>query len=360
MAKKPQALYLDNIETSASFHSAPNVNNIKASEPSEEKKLSIALKSLDYYKTLTDNISKTLLLCTTIDDIVFGDRASKLLGCGTKILIDNSGTIISANFCRQRVCPMCQRRRSLKVCAEFHRIMQYLGCSWLHLVLTVPNCSASELPNLLDTMQVCASRLFGMEFIKKAFKGIARCTEVTYNKNSDTYHPHFHCLVAVNKSYFTSRYYVKIEELRRVWTVLVQADQNGIKVKNRNDKWIMEQIQGFDPDSEILYQCCISKADEGSIPEVAKYAVKPLDIDLEGFELYEPLHNIFYALHGRRLIQTYGTVAAAARSLRVDFDTMDDCEADELPTLDKTNVRYYNWDRLQGKYIADGHPFKTP
>lgn len=355
MTKKAKPPYLDTIETSARVQSSPDVNKIKASELSDEKKLSIALKSMDYYKSLTDNISKTLLLCTTIDDFVFGDRASKLLGCGTKIFMDNSGTIVSANFCRQRVCPMCQRRRSLKVCAEFHRIMEYLDCAWLHLVLTVPNCSASELSDLLDTMQICASRLFGMEFIKKAFKGIARCTEVTYNKNSDTYHPHFHCLVAVNKSYFTSRYYIKLDELRRIWTVLVQSAQNGIKVKNRGDKWIMEQIEGFDPDIEILFQCCISKADEGALPEIAKYCVKPLDIDLQGYDLYEPLHNIFYALHGRRLIQTYGTISAAARSLRVDFDTLDDDGLDEASELDRTNVRCYNWNRQQCKYVVGGH-----
>ena len=38
---------------------------------------------------------------------------------------------------------------------------------------------------------------------------IARKLEITYNKERDDYHPHFHVLITVNKSYFTDKdYYI--------------------------------------------------------------------------------------------------------------------------------------------------------
>lgn len=346
MAKSAKPLYLDTTETSAGIDFSPNLNNINASEPSDEKNLYTVLDGLAHYKRLSDNICNTLLLCATADDFVFGDRLQKMLACGTLLQVDDSGKVLSANFCRQRICPMCQRRRSLKIGAEFSELMDSLDCSWLHLVLTVPNCSASELSDLLDTMQICSSRLFSLDCVKKAFKGIARCTEVTYNPLRDDYHPHFHCLIAVNKSYFNSRYYLNIEYIRQLWTVIFCSAQAGYKVKNRADSWIYKQLESFDFDSTVLLQCSITKADNGAVSEIAKYCVKPLDLHLNGFDLYEPLHNIFYALHNRRLVQTYGIIKETFSALGVDIDTFPEDEN----TLDRTNVRYYNYNRRKGGY----------
>ena len=48
----------------------------------------------------------------------------------------------------------------------------------------------------------------GRKEVKSIVKGYIRKLEVTYNsdmssKSYDTYHPHFHVVIAVNKSYFT-------------------------------------------------------------------------------------------------------------------------------------------------------------
>lgn len=342
---------LDNIETSCQSEFSPTLNNINGFELQNNDKLSIALGSLTYYKTLTDRICNTLILGAGTDDFVFTDRARKMLECGTKISIDdNSGTIISANFCRLRICPMCQRRRSLKVGAEFHRIMDDLSCSWVHLVLTVPNCSSDMLSNLLDTMQIVSSRLFRYAPIKKAFNGLFRCTEITYNSYRGDYHPHFHCLVAVDKSYFTSRKYIKADIVRRVWTALMTACQSGVDVRRKSDKWIDEYISTFD--DSLLYQIHMRKADSSAVAEVAKYCVKPLDIGLSGHALYEPLCNIFFALHSRRLIQTYGNVRESAHKLRIDLEEccIDATFEDAENRLDRTNVRHYNWNRHTSSY----------
>ena len=199
-AKRP---YLDTIETSCQTENLSVCSHINDFGTSDEKKLYIAVDSLAYYKKLTENISKCLLLGAGTDDFIFTDRAKKMLHCGTSVSLNNSGTIVSANFCRLRICPMCQRRRALKVGAEMHRILDNIDGSWLHLVLTVPNVDFAKLSDLLDRMYTASSRLFRYGAVKKAFNGVARFTEITYNYSTDNYHPHFVCLVAVVKSYFS-------------------------------------------------------------------------------------------------------------------------------------------------------------
>ena len=342
-----ERLYLDTIETSCQTENSSDCSYINAFQTSEHEKLYIAIGSMTYYKTLTERISSCLLLGAGLDDFVFTDRARKMLNCGTQITLDNSGTIISANFCRLRICPMCQRRRALKTGAEVFRIMEHINSSWVHLVLTVPNCEFHQLSDLLDTMYTVSSRLFRYKPFKKAFNGIFRFTEITYNYSADNYHPHFHCLISVDNSYFTSRKYIKSETVRLVWTALMNSALNGDDVRRKSDDWINEYIETFN--DELLYQIHMKKADNSAVAEVAKYCVKPLDIGLSGSALFEPLHNIFYALHGRRLVQTYGNVRDVARLLKVDLNSDSNDESEENQ-LDRTNVRCYTWNRKRSCY----------
>jgi hypothetical protein len=71
------------------------------------------------------------------------------------------------------------------------------------------------------------------------------------------------------------------------------------------------------------------------------------------------LEVIYKALHGRRLVQTYGVIKEASQALRVELDTMDENIVSDLSdsnSLDKTNVRLYNWDRTFSKYVLSVAP----
>ena len=361
------APFLDTIETSCTNEFSPNLNDINTFQTSELENVYIDLSNFEYYKKQADNICSCLFSHAPAfigggyvmednegnthyfekilsSESPLRNKAFLIEGCGTRLGFDNEGVLKSANFCRLRICPMCQRRRALKVASEFDRIMKHLDCSWIHLVLTVPNCKDFQLSHLLDTMQTCSSRLFRLNFVKKAFKGIARCTEVSYNSKSDEYHPHFHCLVAVNKSYFTSRDYIQILKLRKYWTVIVNQAFIGVNVRAKSDSYFDMLVDDFS-DDQIVYQCHIGKANDKAVAEIAKYCVKPLELALTGTALYKPLEVIYYALHSRRLVQMYGTIAESARELRVDLDTIED-DAD----LDNNQLHIYNWDCTRKKY----------
>ena len=255
-------------------------------------------------KLKTEVISKLML-----SSELLADRGRKLCECGTFIGFNSNEnenlSVTSANFCRQRLCPMCQRRRSLRTYSAVSKVYELAnktGYQFLHVVLTVPNCPAAALNKTCDFLFKQSSLLFrksddvhtkaackGNEDIKKlrrniknSFKGVFRALEITFNDKLSidhpfAFHPHLHCLVAVRKSYFTSRDYISHEKLKKVWGTLT-----GI-----------ENVQVFI--GRVTDQCA-------SIAEVAKYAVKPFKGDVT-VEVLETLHK---ALFNRRLVQTFG------------------------------------------------------
>lgn len=222
----------------------------------------------------------------------------------------------------------------MKTFSDFSRIYAELrNFAFLHLTLTVPNVPESELAETIDYMNKCSTRLFKIAECKKAFKGIARCLEVTYNSNTITFHPHFHCLVAVAKSYFTSRDYIKHSRIVDLWSALWHHRFE--EFRRLKDEVIYTWTLSLR--KEDLLQCNIKKADEGALPEIAKYAVKPLDLNLPIAERGSVLQALYIALKGRRLIQTYGEIRRAAKELKIDLNA--DCARE----LDTNAVRRYNW-----------------
>lgn len=248
-------------------------------------------------------------------------RGLKMEDCGKYIKLGADDTenitISAASFCRQRLCPLCQYRRSLKTYATMRRVSDTLtakGFVFLHVVLTVKNIDEDGLSAVLDAMQRNSSRMF-KDSLLEAFKGILRCTEVTYNAHFDSYHPHFHCLVAVNPSYFTSRDYVSRAAMVSLWRKYARLD--------------------YDP------QVWIERADDGALAEVSKYAVKPFDHDIRNPEQERHVYEVFdRCLGGRRLLQSYGNIRETLATLRV---SLEDDESDDAAELDTVGEFLYNY-----------------
>lgn len=334
---------LDNIETSYQPPKIPKSFNINAyGFDSLELLYNFDdIKSMHFYKVLS--YETAISLYDFADRFTLGERAEKMLVCGNRIGYDENNKIVFANFCRQRLCPLCQRRRSLRVFSGFCRVLEQLSeFKFLHLVLTVPNCEPDSLGYTLDIMQKLSSRLFRLPPLKRAFKGIARCTEVSYNKKTDTFHPHFHCLVCVAKSYATSRDYVRHKDLRRWWSVLW-----GLRDTDRPeripDNAIM--LNEEEVNAKDLLQIFITVADDKALPEIAKYAVKPLEFEASRTERAYVLEKLFEGLHGRRLIQTYGNIKETFAKLNIDPDGDDEDTNGEPTTI-------FNWE-----YSCDTHGF---
>src|SRR5699024_749997 len=88
----------------------------------------------------------------------------------------------------------------------------------IFLTLTTPNVSKNKLENAIKHYNQSFRRLSNRTKFKKVVKGYVRKLEITYNKERDDYNPHFHVLVAVNKSYFKdTKYYISQKEWLNLW-----------------------------------------------------------------------------------------------------------------------------------------------
>lgn len=139
-------------------------------------------------------------------------------------LVDVDGTgelafrLRNAQFCRVRLCPICQWRRSLMWQAKFRRklpgiLADYPKHSFVFLTLTVRNCPLDELRATLAWMGESWKRLT----LRKEFPAVGwvRNVEVTRGAN-DYAHPHFHALLMVAPGYF-SQGYVSQKKWTEIW-----------------------------------------------------------------------------------------------------------------------------------------------
>ena len=124
---------------------------------------------------------------------------------------------------------MCAWRRSLKIFGQVSKVMDHVeenyNYRYIFLTLTVKNSSGEDLKDTLDLMMKSFSKLSRRKVFKKAIKGYFRSLEITYNKEDDTYHPHFHLILAVNKNYFTDdKTYLSQAKWTTLWKESLQVD----------------------------------------------------------------------------------------------------------------------------------------
>ena len=88
----------------------------------------------------------------------------------------------------------------------------------IFLTLTAPNVSAEELNDEIKHYNHSFKKLMERKEVKAIVKGYARKLEITYNEERDDYHPHFHVLIAVDKSYFNNnRLYISRDRWLELW-----------------------------------------------------------------------------------------------------------------------------------------------
>lgn len=246
--------------------------------------------------------------------------------------------IVGFNSCRVRLCPLCAWRRSLKNYWTTTKIVNWLDShqddknvgrfAYLFVTLTVRNCKGSELSAQIDELFAAVKRLYQRKEVKASWKGMVRNLEVTHNvdyasKDFDTFHPHFHCIVAVRPSYF-SHGYISHDRLVELWRDCLGVDYDPVVDIRR--------IRGH----------CGDLTTAGALAECSKYAAKAADyILLDDWDLTcDTVKLLDAALDGRRLIN-YGGIFREVKALL----KLEDCEdgdlvrvGEELPDVDKSEL----------------------
>ncbi|MCL2411540.1 MAG: protein rep, partial [Treponema sp.] len=163
--------------------------------------------------------------------------------------------LIKANFCRVPLCPMCQWRKSLRIYTDVSRIMKiiemrpdYATYVPVFLTLTVKNCSLPNLGETLNTMfdgwnELMRSGELNPKSDGKPIpivKGWFRALEVEYKHKTDEFHPHFHVIMLVERSYFTGKNYKSTADWVQLWRRFAKLDYDPIcdirKTRTSKDK----------------------------------------------------------------------------------------------------------------------------
>lgn len=299
-----------------------DVSSTGKKQPWREKKLANEYLSEAY---VAINPRKTMRLRECANTLVFNVNAD-----GTKKLK-------TMNSCRVRLCPVCGWRRQLKVYYHTMAILDAMekdkhNYAYIFLTLTVKNCSRESLISELDKLMGSWQRFIQRKAVKNVVKGWYRGLEITHNVNPlsdsfDTYHPHFHCLLAVDKNYFKSRDYLSKDDWTRLWKQSLKID--------------------YDPVVDVRR---IKGSTAKAVAEAAKYTVKDSDYIIpDDWDLtVSAVETLDEALDGRRLVAYGGVMKEWHKKLNLDDEVDGDLvhtgeeELDELCSVDKQLIFWWH------------------
>lgn len=277
------------------------------------------LKRLEKKKHQHDFLKQYYLRAFDIANKNAKSSISNFQKCGDYVGIKD-GKIHAANFCKQRYCPICQWRLSRKVYHDINSVIDAVNAQYnvKYILVTLTIRNMDNLAEGITTALQGFKLLFKRREVVKAFKGFLRTLEIT-RSDVGQWHPHIHCICAVEHEYWTETY-IEHSRLVELWQQATGAE--------------------YAPNVDIR----LIKGDiTDAVAEVAKYAVKPFDLTNE-IHKAEILAELIQATYKRRLRSMGGIIKKTAKSIGI---TLEDDEKYEWTDRDIDYV-YYN-----GKYIID-------
>lgn len=290
-----------------------------------------------------------------VDNHYWLARTERMFDCGSVLqyAINTAGErrLYRANFCKDRMCPACQKRRSLVV---FHQVKNVCSAiskdfptyKYLLLTLTVPNVEIEHLPAKISDMAKAWKRLTLRKEFTSAAKGWFRTLEVTYSVKRDDYHPHYHILICVPSGYF-KKTYITQERWLELW-------QHAMK----DDSITQVDVRAIKPNPKKQGSDAISSA----AAEVGKYATKPSDylIKIPCKERYiaveKVVQDLAEGLNRRKLVAFGGIMLDYSKLLKlqdVESDSIDLVNTGEdTNQIDAICTQIFRWNIGINNYIS--------
>ncbi|VPB01469.1 plasmid rolling circle replication initiator protein [Streptococcus pneumoniae] len=255
--------------------------------------------------------------------------------------MDGTKKLYQSYFCKNKLCALCNWRRSMKYSYQASKIVEEAMCRhskarFLFLTLTVRNITGQELNQAMKDILIGFNRLFKYKKVDRNMIGFLRATEVTYSKELDSYHPHLHVLLMVKPGYFRSKDdYLTQEEWTALWRKAMKLDYTPVV-----------DIRAVKADK--------GKGLKGAILETAKYPVKPFDVidektDFTAQEKLQIVDDMLTGLHRKRQIG-FGKLFKDIKK-ELELDDLED--GNLVKTGDNTESRstgreivaIWNWER---------------
>lgn len=289
-------------------------------------------KTNEIFKTekLTERKLKTKNVVDIYErfDKISDSKIERIKHCGDYLLfmVDATKTkrrLASANFCRDKFCPICSKNLAMKNFIALRAVSQWIqnehNKAFIFVTLTAPNVYNYALKDEISRFNKSFNNLLKYNEIKTINKGFVRKLEVTYNKKDKSYHTHFHVLMAVNPSYFINRSYIN------------------------HDKWLSMWQQAMRDDS--ITQVDVRRVKNGvekATLEITKYIAKDND-----YLINDEVFRTFYdALHYKKMI-TYGGLFKDGIKKFKNNELDDYLEIDEV---EWKYLLYFIWNKSKYKF----------
>lgn len=252
-------------------------------------------------------------------DAGFITRAYRMRECAT--IINNKicpecgkSYISSANLCRDRFCPTCAWRLSVRRFANMCDVLDHISNLEQYtagfLTLTVENCKPDQLRMTIEKMTEDFNRLMCRPAIKKNIVGWARSLEVTANTKRFTFHPHFHIIILFDKVIDEGKYNAFFKE---AWKKAARLPYSPIT----DFRLITKPRHDDGGKGSKIYKAVL---------ETFKYAVKSKDMLEMPVGMFRSLVN---ALDGVRMVGYGGLI----RKMRAALNKDEDKEIEEGETI---------------------------
>lgn len=258
--------------------------------------------------------------------------------------------LYKANSCKNRFCPVCAWRKARKDALALSLMMQYIkqqeNKEFIFLTLTTPNVMSDELENEIKRYNNSFRKLIKRKKVGSVIKGYVRKLEITYNKRRDDYNPHFHVLIAVNKSYFTDkRYYISQQEWLDLWrdvTGISEITQVQVqKIRQNNNKELYEMAKYSGKDSDYLINQQVFDAFYKSLKgkqvlvysglfKEAKKKLKNGDLDyLKKIDPTEYIYQIFYIWKQKEYLASELYDLTEQEKRKINYKMIDEIEEEQ-------------------------------
>lgn len=266
------------------------------------------------------------------------NKSERMYYCGSFLAYEvnkrGEKRLIKTSTCYVRLCPMCMWRRALKAYREMRIVYSYVqketeNSKFLFLTLTQKNVEGEKLGKELDKILYGFKGLMKRKEIKKFCLGFVRSLEITYNKKTNTYHPHIHILIHTTSKLYAGRNYLSKQDYIRLWRELLCLDYDpSVNIKQFKPKDVNR----------------VGK----ELAEICKYSVKPSDyIYIDDEELTKKVTEVLDKyLAGRRLLSYGGTIRKARKELLFsdEITESDDIIAREDVQADEQGyIELYKW-----------------
>lgn len=328
---------LQNISEGGFLYLMFNSNSIIPYPQNQDEKL-IHLEKWDKMKAQSQLLAERLL--SFHPDSPLWPIGERMNLCASTLFFgyteDGERRLRNTSYCRARLCPVCQWRRSLKVRGQMTEILEHVeraqGLRYIMFTVTVRNCQSRNLRPTLKTMLRAWGRLTSRAWFKKICLGVYRAVEVSINPLDKSCHPHIHAVLAVRPGYFSGRDYIKTEEWAQRWQEALES-----------------------PYTPIVHLTVLKKPYEKSAAEIAKYSLKVSNL----IELLNEIPDLMlaelhYGLSGLRLFSLSGVFRQAHKELHLT--DMDDPQGEEENLnesfFDDIIIPYF-WNAGLSRYCTD-------